>query len=121
VCAFQSHELQKALRTRIAALLGQARDGERAFNADLPAAERAAAHIGAEGSDSWIEAQEAISRLEAGRGRTDEAAGELHQMRLAGSGQPTSAADLAALDAAIEDVSAVVERQQQRLNRISRR
>jgi hypothetical protein len=109
------------LRTRIAALLGQARDGERAFNADLPAAERATAHIGAEGSDSWIEAQQAISRLEAARGRTDEAAGELHQMRLARSGQPTSAADLAALDAAIEDVGALVERQQQRLNRISRR
>ena len=110
-----------ALRARIAALLSQARDGERAFNADLPAAERATAHVGAEGSDSWIEAQQAISRLEAARGRTDEAAGELHQMRLARSGEPTSAADLEALDAAIEDVRALVERQQQRLDRINRR
>src|SRR3954467_4490793 len=54
-----------SLRARIAALLTQAHDGERAFDADLPAAERAAAHVGAEGSDSWIEAQQAISRLQA--------------------------------------------------------
>ena len=110
-----------ALRGRITALLNQARDGERAFTADLPAAERAAAHLGAEGSDSWNDAQQAISRLEAARARTDHAAAELHQLRLARSGQPASAADLAALDAAIEDIGALTERQQQRLDRISRR
>jgi hypothetical protein len=110
-----------ALRTRIAALLAEARDGERAFAADLPAAERATAHPGPEGSDSWVEAQQAISRLEASRGRTDDAATELHQLRLARSGQPTSEADLAALDAAIEAVNAIVERQQQRMNNINRR
>src|SRR4051812_22139542 len=93
-----------ALRARIAAMLTLAHDGERAFAADLPAAERATAHVGAQGSDSWIEAQEAISRLQAARGRTDEAAAELHQLRLARSGAPTSAADLAALDAAIQEV-----------------
>jgi hypothetical protein len=110
-----------ALRTRIAALAAEARQGDRAFDADLPAAERATAHVGAEGSDSWIEAQQAISRLQASRGRTDEAAAELHQMRLAQAAQPTSAADLAALDAAIEEVLAMAERQQQRLDRVERR
>src|SRR6185436_7286009 len=58
-----------ALRTRIAALVGDAREGGRRFEADLPEAERAAAHPGAEESDAWIEAQQAISRLEASRGR----------------------------------------------------
>jgi len=110
-----------ALRTRIAALIGEARAGDRAFDADLPAAERATVRIGAEGSDSWIEAQQAISRLQASRGRTDEAASELHQIRVARSGQPTSAADLAAIDAAIEQVRVLAERQQQRLDRVSRR
>jgi hypothetical protein len=110
-----------ALRARIAALLTQARDGERAFEADLPAAQRATAHPGAEGSDRWVEAQQAISRLEAARARTDEAAAELHRLRLARSGQPTSAADLAALDAAIEQVRAMAERQQQRMDRINQR
>jgi len=110
-----------ALRTRISALIGEAREGGRAFDADLPAAERATAHVGPAESDSWVEAQQAISRLQASRGRTDEAAAELHQLRLARAGQPTSATDLAALDAAIEEVGALVERQQGQLDRISRR
>jgi len=110
-----------ALRTRIAALIAEAREGGRAFDADLPAAERATAHVGPAESDSWVEAQQAISRLQASRGRTDEAAAELHQLRLARAGQPSSATDLAALDAAIEEVGALVERQQGQLDRISRR
>jgi hypothetical protein len=110
-----------ALRTRIAALLAEARDGERAFAADLPAAERATAHPAPEGSDRWIEAQQAISRLQASRGRTDDAAAELHQLRLARSGQPTSTADLAALDAAIQEIGAIVERQQRQVDRVNPR
>ena len=110
-----------ALRTRIAALLVEAREGGRAFEADLPAAERATAHPAAAESDAWIEAQQAISRLEASRGKTDEAAAELHQLQLARTGQPTSAADLAAIDAAIEAVDAIVARQQREMDRINRR
>ena len=109
-----------AVRTRIAALLTQAREGERAFAADLPAAERATAHPGPEGSDSWIEAQQAISRVEAARARTDDAAAELHRLRLTHTQQPTSAADLAAIDAAIAEVGALVETQQRRMDRINR-
>ena len=110
-----------ALRTRIAALVAEAQAGARAFAADLPAAERATAHPAAEGSDAWIEAQQAISRVEASRARTDEAATELHQLRLARTERPTSAADLAALDAAIEEVGRIAERQQREMDRINRR
>jgi len=109
-----------ALRTQVAALLARAREGERAFAADLPPAERATAHIGPQGSDSWVEAQQAISRVEDARARTDEAAAGLHQLRLQRSGQPTSSADLAAIDAAIAEVAAMTERQQQRFDRINR-
>src|SRR6185503_10292311 len=48
------------LQTQVVNLLAEAQEGERAFNNDLPAAERATARVGAEGSDSWIEAQQAI-------------------------------------------------------------
>jgi hypothetical protein len=109
-----------ALRTRIAELAAEARAGERAFEADLPAAERATAQMGPAESDSWVEAQQAISRLQDSRGRTDQAAAELHQLRLARAGQSTSVADLAALDGAIDEVGALAERQQQRLDRINR-
>ena len=110
-----------ALRTQLAALVADAREGGRRFEADLPEAERATAHPAAEESDAWIEAQQAISRLEASRARTDAAAAELHQLRLARTGQPTSAADLAAIDAAIGTVEAIVERQQREMDRINRR
>jgi len=110
-----------ALRARIAALLDEASAGARDFDADFGAAERAAARAGAEGSDSWIEAQQAISRLQASRGKTDEAAAELHEMRVARSGQPTSAADLAASDAAIAAAEAIAARERQRTDRLSRR
>ena len=85
-----------------------------------PTAERATAHPGPEGSDSWIEAQQAISRVEAARARTDDAAAELHRLRLTHTQQPTSAADLAAIDAAIAEVGALVENQQRRMDRINR-
>ena len=110
-----------ALRTQLATLVADAREGGRRFEADLPEAERATAHPAAVESDAWIEAQQAISRLEASRGRTDEAAAQLHQLRLARTGQATSAADLAAIDAAIETVEAIVARQQREMDRINRR
>jgi hypothetical protein len=110
-----------ALRARIAALLDEARAGARDFDADFGPAERAAAQAGAEGSDSWIEAQQAISRLEAAGARTGEALAGLHQLRLEREGRPTSAADLAASDAAIAAAEAIAARQQRRTDRLSRR
>jgi hypothetical protein len=109
-----------ALSARSAALLGEARQGAGEFDADFGPAERAAAHAGPAGSDSWIEAQQAISRIEAARGRTGAALAELHQLRLERANQPTSAGDLAALDAAIAQAEAIAARQQQRIDRLSR-
>jgi hypothetical protein len=65
-------------------------------------------------------AQQALSRVEAARGRTSDAVAELHQLAVARAGQPTSPADQAALEAAIDQADAVAAAQQARLNRIRR-
>ncbi|MEA3042458.1 MAG: hypothetical protein QOJ53_1984 [Sphingomonadales bacterium] len=109
-----------ALRTRILGQLAEARAGWRDFEADLAAAERAAAQAGAAGSDSWIAAQEAQSRLEAARSRTEQAIEELQALRRARAEMPTSPADRAALDTAIAEAEAVAARQQQRIDRLAR-
>ena len=85
-----------ALAERIAALTGEARAGWRAFEAEAGAAERAAAASGASGSDSWLAAQQALSRLEAARGRTMAARAALDELALERQGQPTSPARPAA-------------------------
>ena len=110
-----------ALRAQIAALREEAEAGERDFAADFPAAERAAARAGREGSDSWIEAQQAISRVEAARGRTGAALAGLHQLGIERADRPTSAGDAALLGAATDAVEALAARQRQRIERLSRR
>jgi hypothetical protein len=101
-----------ALRARIAALLEQSRQGDQAFRNDRDAAVRAAARSGPRGSDGWIEAQMALSRLEAARGRTSDAAAELDRLRLERANQVTGEADLQAIEAAIGQVEAMLAEQQ---------
>ena len=110
-----------ALRARIAALLEDARQGTRSFNALYAEAERAVARGGAEGSESWIEAQQAISRLEAARLATSQAAVELGQLELAQADRPTSDADQRALEAAITEAERIAADQQLRIDRLRAR
>jgi hypothetical protein len=107
-----------ALQTRIAALLGEARQGDRAFDADYGAAARAAGRAAPTGSDAWMAAQQALSRVEAARGRTSDAATELHQLALERSGQAMSAADSRALDDAVAEADRLVAGQQARIDRL---
>lgn len=109
-----------ALRREIEALASEARGGWRDFEAELGVAERAAAAAGPRGSESWVAAQQAVSRLEAARARTMAAAAELERLSLARADLPTSAADQEALAAAIAEVSAIATRQQQLIDRIRR-
>jgi hypothetical protein len=109
-----------ALQTRIAALLDEAQRGERAFDADYGTAARAALRAGPSGSDSWIAAQQALSRVEAARGRTSDAATALHQLGLERADQAMSAADRQALDDAIAEADRLVAGQQARVDRLSR-
>lgn len=107
-----------ALRRRIDALAAQARQGMSDFDAAYDAAAHAAAAGGAEGSDSWIAAQEALSRLEAARSRTADAVVELDQLARTRADLPTSAEDQAALDAAIDSAGRIATNQQERINRL---
>jgi hypothetical protein len=109
-----------ALAARIEALLAQARHGMSAFDAAFGATARAAAAAGAAGSDSWIAAQVAISRLEAARTETTDAGAELDRLAEARADQPTSAADRAALAAAIAEADRLAAGQQLRIDRLRR-
>jgi hypothetical protein len=111
---------EPALRARIAALRDQAREGMRTFDGAFEGAERSAARAGAEGSDSWVEAQLALSRLEAARGRTADAAAELDRLDLERADQATSAADQALLEEAIAEAARLTANQQDRIERIRR-
>jgi hypothetical protein len=107
-----------AVRARIAALIAEARQGERAFDAEYGAAARAAARSGPTGSDAWVAAQLALSRVEAARGRTAAAAAELHQLALERADQALSAADRQALDDAIAEADRIAAGQQARIDRL---
>ncbi|HEY0447155.1 MAG TPA: hypothetical protein VGD19_11950 [Allosphingosinicella sp.] len=104
-----------ALAARLAELIGQARQGDAAFEAALESARPAAAGAGAAGSEGWIAAQMQISRVEAARVATVNALAELDRLGIARAGQPTSAADRAAVNAAVADVQAMTDRQHERL------
>lgn len=106
------------LRARIAGLLAEARQGDRTFDAEYGAAARTASRSGPVGSDAWIAAQLAQSRVEAARGRTAAAAAELHQLALERADQPVSAADREALDAAIAAADGLLADQQARIERL---
>jgi hypothetical protein len=108
-----------SLRARLAELVGQARQGMAAFNDAYGPAERMARNAGASGSDSWVEAQQALSRLEASRGETTGTASELDQLNRARADLPTSAGDQAAIDAAIADVDRLAAEQQARIRQVT--
>ena len=104
-----------ALARRLAELLGRAREGQTAFAAAMGRASPAVARGGGAGSESWVVAQQAISRIEEARAPTVEALADLDAVPRAReeSGTPTSSNDRAAIAAAVEEVRAIAARQQQ--------
>ena len=107
-----------SLNARIAELLAAARQGQRDFEAAFGSAEAAARTAGAPQSDSWIEAQEQISRAEAARAGTTRALGDLDRLALDRSDLPTSSGDQAALEAALQEVERLARDQQVRIDRL---
>ena len=105
------------LAARITALLGQAQEGEQAFQAGREAAAAAIAQAGAAGSESWIVAQQALSRLEAARAPTVTALAELDALALART--DGAEVDLAAIAAAVEQVGAIAAAQRAEIERLS--
>ena len=105
-----------ALRQRIAELLSAASEGDRTFDAAFGPTEAVIARAGAPASENWVEAQMALSRLEAARNDTSRALVELDRLAIDRATVPTNEADYAAILAAIASVEAISAVQQQRLD-----
>ena len=110
-----------ALRTRIGALVAQSLEGLTAFDAAYRQAERATAAAGVQGSDTWVEAQQSISRLEAARNRTTNARAELDRIALDRAAMPTAADDLLMLERAVTEAERIALNQQFRLDQLRAR
>jgi hypothetical protein len=109
-----------ALRRRALELRQQAARGERAFDAAYGPAAAAVRAAGPAGSGSWIEAEQAISRLEVARGETTQALAELDRLTLERADMPTSGEDMAALSGIMTVVQDIADRQQARIDRLRR-
>ncbi|HYZ48162.1 MAG TPA: hypothetical protein VE567_04640 [Sphingomonas sp.] len=104
-----------ALRSRIDALVAQAKAGQSAFGALLPQTQAAVAAAGAEGSEAWIAAQQSVSALENARAGATGALAELDRLiadRLAAQ----SDAGMVELQQADAEVAGLVDAQQRELN-----
>jgi len=98
---------------RIAALLKQAHDGDVRFQPQAMAAEGAVERGagGAPGSEAWIAAQEAVSRVESLRTPVAQSLADLDELQIASAGAPLDPDTATALAAAYADLSAIDERQ----------
>ena len=110
-----------ALRARIAELRARAAAGDNGFDAVLPAARAAVAAAGPRESDSWVAAQQALSRLEAARAPTAAALGALDQLLVERADQPTSDADFALLREALAAAERLSAGQQERFDALRAR
>ena len=112
-----------ALAARIAALLGEVRAGDAAFQEQAGEAERLAAAAGPAQSESWILAQQAVSALVAARGPVARALADLDGLaaaRIAASGG-IAPGDLAAIQAATAEAGAIGQREADLIDRLQTR
>ena len=112
-----------ALVTRLEALIGQARQGDSAFQAAAAEAEQLAAGAGEPQSESWVAAQQALSAAVAARAPVTQALGDIDGIgaaELASKGA-VAPADQAALAAAAAAVSEIDRRQAALIDRLQRR
>ena len=112
-----------ALTSRLAELVGQARQGDAEFAPAVNRAEQLASAAGATQSESWIAAQEALSAADAARAPTTRALGDIDglgatSLQVQGGLAPN---DLAAIRSAGAEVGQIAERQSRRLQAIHQR
>lgn len=105
-----------ALRARANALLAEARAGDGAFEAAYADAVRRARGAGPAGSDSWVQAQEAISRVEAARLRTTTALADLDRFISENSDDPVNEEIWQGIEQARAAAQALATEQTNRLN-----
>ena len=112
-----------ALAARIAELLSEVRSGDAAFQSAVPQAQALAAGAGPPQSESWIVAQEALSGLVAARAPVTQAIADLdalaaNRIETSGGNLP---GDLAAIEAAATEASAIGQRQAELIDRLQAR
>ncbi|HEX8642675.1 MAG TPA: hypothetical protein VF702_02035 [Allosphingosinicella sp.] len=107
---------EPALRARAAELVALARRGESAFDDAYRPAAAATRRAGAPGSDSWVLAEQAISRAEAARAPTMAALAELDRLAAERAAVPTNEGDTAAIRAALDEAENLARGQQARLD-----
>ncbi|MDB5691231.1 MAG: hypothetical protein JWO81_294 [Alphaproteobacteria bacterium] len=99
-----------AVAARVAAFLGEAQAGDRTFLAALPAAQAAARRAGAVGSDSWLQAQQAVSRAQTAQAQTIRVLAELDRYAVdQANAKALSASDLQRLQAATAGVQRLAD------------
>ncbi|HEX9955448.1 MAG TPA: hypothetical protein VGB48_09585 [Allosphingosinicella sp.] len=110
------------LGARIESFAGAAAEGSGAFERALAATRPVAARAGARGSESWIAAQQAVSRVEAARAQTSRAVADLDEYALAEARKgPLSIADYERLTAAMDRLRGLAARQQDAADALRRR
>jgi hypothetical protein len=108
-----------AVAERVAGFAADARRGASEFEAAYAAAAAAAARAGGPGSDSWAEAQQAVSRAAAAQATTTRALADLDRFALDRAHDTAlSAADSERLRAATTELQALVDGQAERVNRL---
>ena len=109
-----------SLAGQLAALVNQARTGDAAFEPVVAEARRLAAAAGARQSESWIAAQEALTRAVAAKEATARALGDIDSLggnRLQANGG-LAPSDLAAIQRASAEVYSIDQRQSQAIKSI---
>jgi hypothetical protein len=108
-----------ALAGEIDRLLAEAKAGAAIFDSAFPAAQRTAGAAGAAGSDAWIEAQQALSRLETARARTTAAQADLDRLAVERTGAGTlGEGDAERLRSATAEIQTLADAQADRLQRL---
>ncbi|HEY0113065.1 MAG TPA: hypothetical protein VGB59_07910 [Allosphingosinicella sp.] len=104
------------ITSEIAQLTAEARRGAGEFERALPPAQSAVRRAGPAGSDSWVEAQQALSRAESARTVTTRALADLDAFAVAQTSRGgVSAADIQRLRSALAEVQRLADSQSERL------
>jgi hypothetical protein len=103
---------------RAESLLAEVQGGGRGFEALLPEAKRRVAAAGPSGSDSWVEAQQALSRLEAARAATVKAMADLDAFAVAQADKGANPATVDQLSAVIARGQAIADAQRAEMDRL---
>ena len=109
-----------ALASKLGQLVAEGQEGGRSFDALVGQAEAQAAAAGPKQSESWIAAQQSLSGLEGARARTTTALAEVDAIASSRieSGAGLTPADLAAVEAASNELRAIADRQSATIDRI---